>query len=116
VKESDIQSKIMIALGEHPDVAWVYVTSAGSFRVRGSYVKVGLKGMPDILGQMRSGQMLGIEVKKPKEKPKPEQIEFIDLINKNKGLAGWCCDVEGALDIVSGKYGIANALTKEVIK
>jgi len=116
MKESEIQSAIMCALGEHPDIAWVYVTSAGSFRVRGGYMTVGVKGMPDILGQMRNGKMLGIEVKKPKEKPKPEQYEFIDLINKNGGIAGWCFNVEGALDIVSGKYGIANALTKEVIK
>jgi hypothetical protein len=100
MKESDIQSDIMIALGEHKDVAWVYVTSAGSFRVRGGYVTVGVKGMPDILGQMRNGKIFGIEVKKPKERPKPDQMEFLDLISRNKGLSGWCTDVLGAIEII----------------
>ena len=102
----------MIALGEHPEIAWVYVTSAGSFRVRGGYMTVGVKGMPDILGQMRNGKMLGIEVKKVGEQPKPDQHKFIDLINKNNGIAGWCCNVQGALDIIEGKYSMETALTK----
>jgi len=108
MKESDIQSAIMCALGEHPEVAWVYVTSAGSFRVRGGYMTVGVKGMPDILGQMRSGKMLGIEVKKVGEQPRPDQIEFLEMIEKNKGLSGWCCSVNGAINIVEGKTGRDN--------
>ena len=100
MKESDIQSAIICALAEHPLVAWVYVTSAGSVRVRGGYVKVGIKGMPEIMGQMRSGKLLGIEVKKPKEKPKPEQFEFLHMIAKNGGISGWCSSVEGAIEII----------------
>jgi len=102
MKESEIQSSIMIALGEHPKVAWCYVTSAGSFRVRGGYMTVGVKGMPDILGQMRNGKMFGVEVKKPKEKPTPEQFEFLELISKNGGISGWCFDVAGAIQIIEG--------------
>ena len=102
MKESDIQSEIMIALGEHPKIAWCYVTSAGSFRVRGGYMTVGIKGMPDIMGQMRNGKLLGIEVKKPNEKPKPEQLEFLDMISRNGGVSGWCCDVTGAIQIIEG--------------
>ena len=116
MKESDIQSAIMIALGEHPDVAWIYVTSAGSFRVRGGYMTVGIKGMPDILGQMRNGKMLGIEVKKPNEQPRPEQIEFLELIEKNKGVSGWCSSVNGAINIIENKNTIARALAKEIEK
>ena len=112
MKESDIQSAIMIALGEHPDVAWVYVTSAGSFRVRGGYMTVGFKGLVDILGQMRNGKTLAIEVKKIGQKPSTEQYDFIDLINKNNGIAGWCCNVQGALDIIEGKHAIEKALTE----
>ena len=103
MKESDIQSQIMIALGNHPEVAWVYVTSAGSFRVRGGYMTVGVKGMPDILGQMRNGKMLGVEVKKPKQTPSPEQYEFLEMMTKNGAIAGWCTNVKGALDIINGE-------------
>ena len=100
MKESDIQSDIMIALGEHPKIAWCYVTSAGSFRVRGGYMTVGIKGMSDIMGQMRDGRLFGVEVKKPNEKPKPEQFEFLDMISKNGGISGWCTNVSEAMEII----------------
>jgi len=100
MKESDIQSDVMIALGNHPDVAWVYVTSAGSFRVRGGYVTVGFKGLSDILGQMRDGRLIALEIKKPKEKPKPEQFEFLDLVSKNGAVSGWCTCVSEAIEII----------------
>jgi len=117
MKESDIQSEIMCALGGHPSVAWVYVTSAGSFRVRGGYMTVGIKGMPDIMGQMRSGKLLGIEVKKPNEKPKPEQFEVLDMISSSGGVSGWATNVSEALQIIDGSNeGISKALAKEISK
>lgn len=102
MKESDIQSAIMIALGEHPLVAWVYVTSTGTYKgLRGGRpIKIGIPGMPDIIGQMRDGRLLGIEVKKPGDIPRPVQHEFLDMISRNNGLAGWCDCVEGAVQIV----------------
>lgn len=102
MKESDIQSKIMIALGEHPAVAWVYVTSTGTYKglKGGRPIKIGIPGMPDIIGQMRDGRLLGIEVKKPGDIPRPVQHEFLDMISKNGGVAGWCDCVERAIQIV----------------
>ena len=101
MKESDIQSAIMCALGEHPKVAWLYVTSAGSFRVKGGYMTVGIKGMPDVMGQLRDGRLFGVEVKKPKEKPKPEQLEFLDMISRNGGVSGWATCVDEALQVIN---------------
>ena len=102
MKESDIQSDIMLALGEHPLVAWVYVTTTGTFKglKGGAKYKIGVPGMPDIMGQMRDGRLLGIEVKKPGDVPKPVQHEFLDMISKNNGVCGWCDSVKGALQIV----------------
>ena len=71
--------------------------------------------MPDIMGQMRDGRVLGIEVKKPGEKPTKEQVDFLGTININNGLADWCDSVEGALNIINGK-NIAAALTEEMVK
>lgn len=93
----------MCALGEHPLVAWVYVTTTGTFKglKGGAKYKIGIPGMPDIMGQMRDGRVLGIEVKKPGEVPTKEQIDFLNMIAKNRGLAGWADCVEDALNIVS---------------
>ncbi len=43
-------------------------------------------GVPDILGVWQ-GRMLGIEVKKPGNKPTPTQQKFIDRINREGGKA-----------------------------
>ncbi len=104
MKESDIQSEIMIALGEHPNVAWVYVTTTGTFKglKGGAKYKIGIPGMPDIIGQMRDGTLLGIEVKKPGHIPTPKQHEFLNMIDKNGGVAGWCDNVNDALKILEG--------------
>ena len=102
MKESDIQSAIMCALGEHPLVAWVYVTSTGTYRglKGGRPIRIGVPGMPDILGQLKDGRLLGVEVKKPGDKPRKEQLEFLDMISKNNGVSGWCDCVEQAIQIV----------------
>lgn len=105
MKESDIQSDIMIALGNHPKVAWCYITTTGTFKglKGGAKYKIGIPGMPDIMGQMRDGRLLGIEVKKPKEEPTDKQLHFLTLIKANKGISGWCSSVEGAIKIIEEK-------------
>jgi hypothetical protein len=101
MRESDIQSQIMIALGEHPRIAWCYVTSAGSFRVRGGYMTVGVKGMPDILGQIKeSGVLFGIEIKKDNGIVSEDQKYFINLINGSGGIAGVARSVSDAIKII----------------
>ena len=100
MSEKKIQSDIMKMLGKHPKVAWAYVTSTGTFKgySGGKPIKIGIPGLPDIIGQMRDGRLLGIEVKVPGKKPTEEQYTFIELIDENNGLAFWCDSVGGALD------------------
>ena len=123
MKESDIQSAIMIALGEHPDVAWCMVVTTGNFRVKGGYISVGhyisedqkrLTGMSDIIGMLTSGKFFSVETKRPKEKPTKEQYGFMDLVTRNGGISGWCSSVNGAIDIIENKNTIARALAKEI--
>lgn len=96
MKESKIQTAIMNLLLVHHQVSWAYVTSAGGFRVKGGYVTVGFKGLSDIVGQMKDGRFLAIEVKVPGKKPTEAQLDFIDTVNTANGLAFWCDSVEGA--------------------
>lgn len=51
-------------------------------------------GVPDILACSNQGKFIGIEVKRPGEKPKPIQQAFIDAINKLNGIAFSAVSVE----------------------
>ncbi len=46
-----------------------------------------LRGVSDILGILRGGRILAIEVKAPKGRVSPEQKLFIDLVNAAGGKA-----------------------------
>ena len=100
--ESKLQNEIMNALTEHPMVVWAYVTTSGTVRGKhgGSYFRTGFPGLPDIIGQLVDGRILGIEVKLPGKKPSAIQLEQLDLMDKYQGIAGWCDCVEGALTII----------------
>ena len=109
--EKDIQNDIMIALGSHPRVAWQMVITTGKFRIKGAYITTGqymtehLKrhsGISDIIGQLVNGLFFCIEIKKPKEKPTPEQYEFMELVSRNGGISGFATNVNEAIRIIEG--------------
>lgn len=110
-RETDLQSNIVQALGRLPQVAWVMVVTTGKYRMKGgSFVTTGYyhdtadmqskTGMSDIIGQLKTGQFLAIEVKLPGETPSDEQYYFIDMVEKNGGVSGWVTSVDEALGIV----------------
>lgn len=102
--EREIQNAVMDVLGRHPLVAWVYVISVGTYRGHsgGRPIKIGFPGQADIMGQMKDGRILAIEVKKPGQKPRADQYEFLQLVSRHNGLAGWCDSAESALAVISG--------------
>lgn len=51
-------------------------------------------GVPDILACSNQGKFIGIEVKRPGQKPKPIQQAFIDAINKLNGVGFYATSVE----------------------
>lgn len=51
-------------------------------------------GVPDILACSNQGKFIGIEVKRPGEKPKPIQQVFLDAINQLNGIAFSAVSVE----------------------
>lgn len=84
VREQVIQKKIIDFLTKKGFLAFVYTAS-------GYYAKAGL---PDIMACSPQGKFIGIEVKKPGEKPRPIQLAYIDAFNKNNGVAFWATSVE----------------------
>src|SRR5262245_55436600 len=99
--EKEIQAEIIRLLRAHGIPAWK--VGAGAFKVGDRYVKMGQKGMSDIvavhtvcircvLAQVHAqhtwwGRFLGIEVKRVGRRPTIEQSAFLDQVRRAGGLA-----------------------------
>ena len=110
--ESDIQSKIRVALSPH---GVVFRTNSGEF-CQGSKVYSkefkqdvlinlrrvqGLpKGFSDLLFFGFDGRAAFIEIKKPGKKQTPEQVKFMELMQSYGYRAGVARSVEDALKII----------------
>ena len=58
--------EVLKALSAHPAVAWCKRMNSGAVRIGGRFVRFGWKGCPDVLGQLKDGRLIGVEVKAPK--------------------------------------------------
>lgn len=54
-------------------------------------------GFPDLLGRSKAGRWVAIEVKRPGEKPRADQVAFLDLFRGQGAIAFWASSVESAL-------------------
>lgn len=94
--------EVLKALESHPSVAWCHRMNSGAVRIGKRFVRFGWPGCPDLLGQLRDGRLLGVEVKAPKGKLRPEQTIFLECIRSAGGVAFMardCRDVFRELDI-----------------
>lgn len=86
--ETEIVSACLGYLRAHPKVAWAERMNSGRFAVKGArWVTFGFKGLSDIIGQLKSGVFLAVEVKRPGEAPTEDQQKFLDIVERNGGLA-----------------------------
>jgi hypothetical protein len=77
--------------------------NSGAARIGNRFVKFGFTGCPDVLGQLRDGRLLGVEVKASKGKLRPEQSIVLERINTAGGLgfvARNCNDVISKLGAI----------------
>ena len=94
--------EVLKALNNHPAVAWCERMNSGAARMGARFVRFGFKGCPDVLGQLRDGRLLGVEVKGPTGKLRPEQSVFLERIRRAGGVAFMardCRDVLRELEI-----------------
>ena len=93
--------EVLKALSAHPAVAWCERMNSGAAKIGNRFVRFGWKGCPDIIGQLRDGRLVGVEVKAPKGKLRPEQTIFLERIRRAGGVAFMardCRDVIRELD------------------
>ena len=89
--------EVLKALRAHPAVAWYERQNTGAARVGGRFVRFGWPGCPDVLGQLKDGRLLGVEVKAAKGRTSPEQVAFLERINRAGGLAFVARDLRDVL-------------------
>ena len=76
-KEQDIQKEILD-----------FLRSIGYLAIKQNNIGIYARaGVPDIIACSSEGKFIGIEVKRPGQKPKPIQDAFLDAINKIGGVA-----------------------------
>ena len=78
--------EVLKALRAHPAVSWAERQNTGSARIAGRFVRFGWPGCSDVLGMLRDGRFLAVEVKAPKGKLRPEQVVFLERINGAGGV------------------------------
>jgi hypothetical protein len=79
--------EVLKTLRAHPAVAWCERMNSGAVRIGGRFVRFGWPGCPDVLGQLKDGRLLGVEVKGPAGRVRPEQAVFIGQIRDAGGVA-----------------------------
>ena len=86
-KEAAALVEVLKALRNHPAVAWVERMNSGAARMGAHFVRFGWPGCPDVLGQLKDGRLLGVEVKGPNGRLRPAQAMFLDRIRAAGGVA-----------------------------
>lgn len=92
--------EVLAALRSHPAVSWCERMNTGAARIGDRFIRFGFPGCPDVLGQLKDGRLLGVEVKSRTGRPSPEQALFLERIRTAGGVAFVArslCDVHAAL-------------------
>ena len=86
--ESSILKAVLLRLRYHHRIAWAERINTGAYAVEGRYVRYGFPGCSDVIGQLRDGRMLAIEVKRPLGRITSAQDAFLQRVRANGGVAG----------------------------
>jgi hypothetical protein len=100
--EKQILAGVMKALRFHPKVGWIGRYNSGAMEADGRYVTFNtICGQSDLMGQMKDGRMLAIEVKRPGKAATPSQGEFLAMVTKYNGVAGVVHSIDEAMSLVN---------------
>lgn len=89
--------EVLKALKAHPAVVWCERMHSGAAKVGNRFIRFGWPGCPDVLGQLCDGRLLGVEVKSPTGKLRPEQALFLERIRAAGGVAFVARDLRDVL-------------------
>jgi hypothetical protein len=92
--EREVLKACLQLLSVHQKVAWACRMNTGTMKLDGRFVKFAFKGMSDIIGQLKDGRFMAIEVKREGKYPTAEQNAFLGMVNLNGGYACYVQSVE----------------------
>lgn len=79
--------EVLKVLRHHPAVAWCERQNTGAAKVGERFIRFGWRGCSDLIGMMKDGRLLAVEVKAPSGKLRTEQAEFLSLVRRFGGVA-----------------------------
>lgn len=112
LSEIEIQRAVLELLQWHPRVAWAHRMNTGGAVLNGRTVLYGFKGCADILGQLKTGELLAVEIKRASQDLSKEQLEFLELVAKCHGLAIIACSHETVAEILNTWHGSGPSSTR----
>jgi hypothetical protein len=108
VTETQIQKQILDFLEAHPAVLYSFRCNSGTAKAKGFRVRMAPAGTPDIIGWMKSGKALAVEVKTVKDwstknhGASDKQINNVSGLYESGGVAGIVCSVDQARLVLAG--------------
>lgn len=100
-KETVLMRQIMVALSDLG--CFVLRTNSGVYYdSQGNRIRIGFKGLSDLVGYNPDGQFFALEIKTPAGKASKEQLAFIEKCYRSGAIAGFARSVEDAVRIVTG--------------
>ena len=87
ILEQQIQKQILDYLRYRGIFCWKNNTAGIFVKARNTYIPSHAPGVADILGILKDGRFLAIEVKSPTGRVSPHQQQFLDEITARGGLA-----------------------------
>lgn|SRR5262245_13723769 len=99
--EQGVLNAVMQALRLHPKVAWRARMNSGAYKTPdGRFVRFGFPGCPDVIGQLRDGRILMLEIKSDGGRLTDEQRCMLELCCANNGVAGIVRNLEEMFAII----------------
>jgi hypothetical protein len=111
--ESAALIEVLKALRAHPTVAWCERMNSGMARVGNRYIRFGWAGCSDLLGMLRDGRILAVEVKSSSGKLRPAQAVFLDRVNAAGGVGFMARDLRDVHQFLQHTPGLTSAQSAE---
>lgn len=102
--ETGIQTAIRIELSKRG--CFVQRTNSATLYTKdGRPVRIGIPGQSDLCGHRPDGKAFYAEIKKPGQKPRENQLNFLEAMRNSGAIAFWCDNVDDAVKEVFKDYG-----------
>lgn len=104
--EAELQAEILLAVGSRPDCRiWRNNTGVGRTLSGQRVIRFGLVGSADLLGILRGGRFLAVEVKTAKGRQSEAQRNFQRMIEAMGGVYVLARDVQTVIDVIDEETG-----------